>query len=323
MTDKRSPFEIRGDVVPAGTRLDLQLPIASFPTGTPVTLPLSVLHGRHDGPTIWLNAAIHGDEIGGVAIIRRVLASLSANTLHGTLVVAPVVNVHGFLTGDRYLPDRRDLNRCFPGSAKGSLARRMAHLLMTEVVSRCSVGIDLHTGSDGRCNLPQIRADLSDDHTLEVATAFGAPVMMHSKVRDGSLRGAATKAGATVLLFEGGEALRFHQPSIQAGVVGVRRVMASLGMIEPVAAPERAPLRSSTSKWVRASRSGLAQIDCALGDDVTKGQVLGQIHDAMGRRLARLKSSADGIVVGIKVEPLVHRGDAMVHVATVTTQDWK
>ncbi len=318
---KRAPFEIHDLSVAPGTRGVVQLPLASFPTGTPVTLPVSVLHGRHKGPTIWLSAAIHGDEIGGVAIIRGVLERIKPKTLHGTIIAVPVVNVHGFLVGDRYLPDRRDLNRSFPGSAKGSLARRIAFLLMTEVVSRCSVGIDLHTGSDGRCNLPQIRADLEDAKTLELATAFAAPVMMHSKVREGSLRGAGTKAGATVLLFEGGEALRFDKPSIRVGVAGVLRVLAALGMTDPEPPADSPSQLSAGSKWVRAARSGLALVDCSLGDVVKKGQILGLIHDSMGRRLGRLTSSVDGVVVGLKMEPLVNRGDAIIHIAAIAVQE--
>nr|WHW29206.1 putative deacylase [uncultured bacterium] len=203
---KRPSFKI-GDLDVAAGRSGIgELPVSRLVTGTHISLPLRVMHGVHDGPTVWLSAAVHGDEVAGVEIIRRVLATVDPRTLRGSVLAVPIVNVHGFLSGDRYLPDRRDLNRSFPGSPTGSLAGRIADLFMTEVVKRSDVGIDLHTGSDHRTNLPQIRADLDDPQTRELADAFGAPFMLHAKLRDGSMRAAATAADSTVLLYEGGEA---------------------------------------------------------------------------------------------------------------------
>ena len=239
----------------------------------------------------------------------------------GTVLAVPTVNVHGFVRGERYLPDRRDLNRNFPGSARGSLARRIAHLLMTEVVNKSSVGIDLHTGSDGRTNLPQIRADLNDPETARLASAFGCQLMLHSKPVEKTLRHAATKSGAKVLLFEGGEALRFNRKAIEAGTRGVFRVLAALDLIDPVVDPAATLFRGEGSQWVRARRSGLAQLDCSLGEIVNEGDVLGRINDSLGKRLNQLKSPCTGIVVGLRLEPLVHRGDAVVHVAITKTKD--
>jgi predicted deacylase len=192
----RESFGIGGVRIRAGTVRALELPITRLVTGADVTLPVRVVHGREDGPSVWIDAAIHGDEVAGVEVVRQVMAGLDPKTFRGTLVAVPIVNVLGFMTGDRYLPDRRDLNRSFPGSARGSLAGRIAHLFMREIVAGCEVGIDLHTGSDRRSNLPQVRADLDDPRTRELAAAFGAPVMLHAKIRDGSLRHAAREQGA-------------------------------------------------------------------------------------------------------------------------------
>jgi predicted deacylase len=317
---RRPPFRIADAAVAAGQTVSTEIPIARLVTGTRISLPIQVVHGRHEGPTTWVSAAVHGDEIAGVEIIRRVVGSIDARTLFGTLLTVPIVNAHGFLTGDRYLPDRRDLNRSFPGSAKGSLAARVANLFMTEIVSRCEVGIDLHTGSDHRTNLPQVRADLDDERTRTLAEAFDAPLMLHAKVRDGSLRGAATDAGATVLLYEGGEAWRFDCDAIEAGVYGVRRVLAELGMIEVDDVPGRGPpLESRKSTWVRARRSGIALLDAGLGDRVSHGEALGVIHDSVGARLSRITASTDGVVIGHIQHPLVNQGDALVHIAEVIT----
>ena len=314
---RRPPFELAEHRILAGRRARLELPIARLMSGTPVALPVLILHGRHEGPSVWLSAAIHGDEICGVEIIRRVLAQLDPKTLRGTVVAVPIVNVHGFNTGSRYLPDRRDLNRSFPGSARGSLASRVAHLMMTEIIRRCSVGIDLHTGSDHRINLPQVRADLDDPRTLELAKAFGLPLAMHSRTRDGSLRQAATEAGATVLLFEGGEADRFDKAAIDEGTKGTLRVLGACDLIDDPPAATAVTHLSRRSTWVRATCSGILHLHAALGDEVRKGEPLATIHDAFGKRLSRVSTRAGGMIAGLTQRPLVNRGDAIAHIAEV------
>jgi predicted deacylase len=233
-----------------------------------------------------------------------------------------VVNVLGFMAGDRYLPDRRDLNRSFPGSPRGSLASRIAHLFMTEVAAKCEVGIDLHSAADKRANLPQIRADLDDPRTRELAVAFGAPVMVHARLRDGSLRQAALDVGAKALLYEAGEALRFDDESIATGVAGVRRVLAFLGMIEPDAADEPAPiLESRSTRWVRARGTGILNLDTRLGDVVEAGDRLGGLSDTFGRRVRLVRADRSGIVIGLTRAPIVNAGDALVHIASVEPAD--
>ncbi len=313
---RRSAFSIGDLTVEAGRSGTGELPIARLVTGTRISLPVQVRHVRTDGPVVWLSGAVHGDEINGVEIIRRVMRTLDPRTMTGTVIAVPIVNVHGFLNGDRYLPDRRDLNRSFPGSPTGSLAARIAYLFMTEIVSRAEVGFDLLNGSDHRTNLPQVRADLDDPPTRALAEAFGAPVMLHAKVRDGSLRGAATELGATVLLYEGGEAWRFDAEALDAGERGVLRVLARLGVVEDIDdGPVAPPIESRRSSWVRARRSGIALLDVGLGDRVGKAQQLGVIHDSVGKRLSRITSSRTGIVIGLIQHPLVNQGDAVVHVA--------
>ncbi len=334
-----------------GRTMTGEIEIPRLVTGTRVSLPLRIFHGRSAGPTVFVSSSVHGDEILGVEIIRRVAASLSARTLHGTVVFVPIVNVHGFLTGDRYLPDRRDLNRSFPGSARGSLASRIADAFLREVVARCDVGIDLHTGSDHRTNLPQVRCDLDDAFTRELAEAFCPPVMLSAALRKGSLRAEAHQVGATILLYEGGEALRFDADAIEVGVGGVLRVLHHLDMIpsqdppppsglitlgtgttathhdqalgvdgsdharEATATPQA--LTATRSSWVRARRSGIGLLEVGLGDLVEKGQQLGVIHDSLGTRLSRITAPFAGLVIGHTQHPLIHQGSALVHLAAV------
>ncbi len=312
----RESFAIGNVRVRAGSAKEVELPISRLVTGGDVSLPVHVVHGREDGPVVWVNAAIHGDEVVGIEVIRRVLAPLSARSFRGTLVAVPVVNVLGFMTGDRYLPDRRDLNRSFPGSARGSLAGRIAHLFMAEVVAKCEVGIDLHTAADRRTNLPQIRADLDDPRTRGLAEAFGAPVMLHARIRDGSLRQAAREKGATVLLYEGGEAWRFDDFAIDAGVAGVRRVLGALGMIDPPAEePPEPSVECRQSGWVRARGTGILQVEVQLGQRVEEGQRLGGLSDTFGRRVRLVHADRSGVVIGLSRAPLVNSGDAIVHIA--------
>ena len=311
----RESFAIGNVRVRAGQARSLELPITRLVTGADVSLPVRVVHGREEGPTVWVDAAIHGDEVNGVEVIRQVMTELDPKTFRGTLIAVPVVNVLGFMNGDRYLPDRRDLNRSFPGSARGSLASRIAHLFMTEVVAKCEVGIDLHTGADRRSNLPQIRADLDDPKTHALAEAFGAPVMLHAKIRDGSLRHAARERGATVLLYEAGENLRFSEDAIAVGVSGVRRVLAALDMIDP-ATEERPPVRECrSSSWGRARRTGILRLDAQLGQEVSEHERLGVLVDSFGKTHAVVYAHRTGVVIGRNEAPLVNSGDALLHIA--------
>jgi predicted deacylase len=322
-------FIIGGVPIPPGKSAEVSLPLSRLVTGNQMVIPLKVFHGKQRGPTMWVSSGIHGDEIQGVEIIRRLMAQLDCRRLAGTVIMVPIINVFGFLSGDRYLPDRRDLNRSFPGSAKGSLAGQIAQLFMTEIVQRCDLGIDLHTGSDGRSNLPQIRADMENPELKVLAKAFGAPVMLHSRVRDGSLREAAAQAGTKILLFEGGEANRFNEQAIVMAVQGIGRILQHLGMhpwseawlqaVLDEAPLERSPVFCEDSSWIRAKKSGILQVKGELGARVAKGEELGLIYDDLGHRLSRVNALVEGIIIGRSETPLVNRGDALFHIAQPKT----
>ncbi len=308
-------FQLRDNIVKPGERAQLEIPVARLPTQTSLSLPVMVLHGTEPGPCLWLSAAVHGDEVNGVEIIRRVLERVDPAGLRGTLIAVPIVNVYGFLTQSRYLPDRRDLNRSFPGSARGSLAARLAHLFMTDIVRRCTHGIDLHTGGQYRNNLPHVRAQLTDSETRRCAEAFGAPVMVHARMRDGSLREAATRRKIASLLYEGGEACRFDKNSIRAGQEGVLRVMVALGMVRPMRLRRPPPcVEVQRLTWVRARTSGIFRREVELGEHVKKRARLGVITDAFGELNAGVYAPVDGVVIGVAEAAIVHQGDALVHV---------
>ena len=323
-TDRADTLVIGGETIYRGQQRIIELQAAKLYDFTDLSILVKVIRGRRPGPVMFLSAAIHGDEINGVEIVRRVLARRALEKLRGSLLAVPIVNVFGFNNRSRYLPDGRDLNRFFPGSDTGSLTSRIAQLFREEVVSKCTHGIDLHTGARHRQNLPQVRACVDDEETERLARAFGVPVILNSALRDGSLRECARELGIPMLLFEGGEALRFDEAVVSAGVRGVLNVMRAIGMLK--ARTKLPPRRRETfvaqgSHWVRAPHSGILTTTIALGTRVTEGQLLGRIGDPFGTHATDVTASRSGIVIGDVRLPLVSRGDALFHVATFDDLD--
>lgn len=316
-----APITVGTVTVDPGRKKKIELPFGEAVTGATESLPVAVINGRSSGPVIWLSAAIHGDELNGIQIIRRVLKDLDAKSVRGAVIAVPLVNPLGFIIGSRYLPDRRDLNRSFPGSRRGSSASRLADMFMTQIVSHCSVGIDLHTATNHRINVPQIRADTDDPKTLKLARAFAAPFTIHARLRDGSLRQAATEADKTVLLYEAGQAHRFDDDCIDAGYIGVMRVLRAMKMIDvrlPRATPTRVVRRT---RWMRARRGGIVELAVDLGDVVETGEPVAYISDAFGSRPTQVKATQTGWVIAKTLRPLVNPGDALVHIASRTGPD--
>lgn len=315
---KRSAFTLAGERVEPGARKTIKQQISYLSDHTPMSLTSHVIHGRRAGPVLFVSGAIHGDEIIGVEIIRRLMEMKALERLKGTLILVPVVNAYGFVAQSRYLPDRRDLNRCFPGSATGSLAGQLAHTFMTEIVAKCDYGLDLHTAAIHRANLPQIRADLSNPVVADMAKAFGASIMLDANLRDGSLREAAQAVGCNILLYEAGEALRFDENAIRIGVRGVLGVMRHVGML-PASKTRSAiePILSESSHWLRAPAGGVMRARKGLGDRVRQNEVLAEISDPLGELTDTVKAKRSGIVIGRSNLPVVNLGDALFHIARV------
>lgn len=312
-----APFKLAGIEVAPGQRKVLQLALAQLYTQSPLTVPLEIIHGKQPGPVLLICAAIHGDELNGIEIVNQVLSRVNPARLKGTLIAVPVVNVFGFINKSRYLPDRRDLNRCFPGTEKGSLGSRVAHFFVDKIVNHCSHIIDLHTGAIHRANLPQIRAKLDCDITRSMAESFGAPVILDASIRDGSLRAVAESRDIPVILYEAGEALRFEPVAIKAGTRGILNVMRTLGMLKPtVKKAQMNPMIAKSSNWIRAEQDGLLHLKARLGDRVTKGQCLGTITAPLSAEEREVIAPKSGIVIGCLTMPLVNEGDAVFHIAS-------
>jgi hypothetical protein len=320
---RRANYEVAGRSIPPGRRATVELAMTAMPDQTPVGLSLHVVHGARPGPVMFVSGAVHGDEIIGTEIVRRLLRAPQLNRLAGTLLAVPIVNAFGFLNHSRYLPDRRDLNRSFPGSPRGSLAARLAYTFRTEVLARAQIGIDLHSAAVHRTNLPQIRVSPGQPEALRLARAFAAPVTLVSRVRDGSLRQVAAAAGVTVLLYEAGEGLRIDEEAARLGVAGILRVMAAAGMIAAGSAPRpRTPtLHCGGSDWLRAPVAGLASFRAEPGARVAAGEVLATLSDPFGETEIDLAAPRAGIVVGRARLPLVHEGDALYLLAELPEGD--
>ena len=303
------------EVVP-GYRTQVDLPIADLSIHVPMAMPVHVINGAEDGPVLFVSAAIHGDELNGVEIIRRIIKLAALRRLKGALIAVPIVNVPGFLNLSRYLPDRRDLNRSFPGSAKGSLAARLAEMFVDQILSNATHGIDLHTGAVHRENFPQIRVDLDNPAAEPMARAFGAPLVVNSASRDGSLREAADKRDVPVIVYEAGEALRFDETAIRTGLWGVIGVMEHLGMLprQKRGSESKAPVILRDSSWVRAPASGVIRMRQPIGAEVEDGALLAVVSDPLGETETEIKSPMDGVIVGRTNLPLAHEGDALFHI---------
>ncbi|MFB9133388.1 succinylglutamate desuccinylase/aspartoacylase family protein [Vibrio olivae] len=308
-------FSFLGEDVLPGERKAIQMEAAKLYTHSPLSIPIEIINGVHQGPVLMVNAAIHGDELNGVEIVRQLINTIDPKKLKGTLIAVPIVNVFGFIHKSRYLPDRRDLNRCFPGSENGSVASRMAHTFFSQVASMCDYIIDLHTGAIHRTNLPQIRANLSNPETLRIAQAFATPVIIDSPLREGSLRSEAETHKIPVLTYEAGEALRFEPLCINAGFIGVKRVMQAIGMLRQSRKKVPTSVIAKSTSWLRAESDGILRTMVNLGDRVVRNQVLAYISSPLGHGEIALKARKGGIVIGQQTLPLVNEGDAVFHLA--------
>ncbi len=308
------PITVAGVEVLPGVRCDLA-PLASESyTGDRTTLPLAVLNGAADGPRVFVTAAVHGDELNGIAVCRELLGRIVPHELAGVLIVVPIVNVLGAQIHSRYLPDRRDLNRSFPGSHAGSMASRIARLLMDEVVTGSDVGIDLHTAANRRTNVPQVRINRDDDRARRLAKAFAPPYILDASLRPGSLRAVAFDLGVPVLTYEAGEALRFDLGAVAVGVDGVLGVLRHLGMLAGEPAATREPVSMHESRWIRAERGGIIDLHVQPGETVLAGQDLWTTTSALGAERATIESPLDGVVIGATTLPLVSPGEAILHI---------
>jgi uncharacterized protein len=312
--NRGEPLTLAGSPVAPGETAELRLKVAESYTAEPVTVPVTVVRGA-PGPTVFVTATVHGDELNGVGILRGLLNDTDFSALKGTLIAVPVVNVPGFLNQDRRLPDRRDLNRSFPGSRGGSLTARLAETLFREVVRQSDFGIDLHTAGGERTNYPQVRADLASPGVSELAQAFGCSLIVDSAGPEGSLRRTAVAAGVPTIVYEAGSPRRLEKPCIEVGIAGVLNALRHLKMMPGEPALPPLSFMIDRTHWIRSHTGGILDLRVDLGQPLRRGQEISVNTNPFGRERSQLKAPSAGIVLGLTQLPLVHPGDAICHVA--------
>lgn len=304
---------INNQRVAPGEEVQIDIRIARLPSHTWIDLPVFVYRSKIEGPSLLLTAGIHGDEINGIEIVRKLITRKMISPDRGTVIAIPLVNVYGFINSSRNLPDGKDLNRCFPGGNVGSLAKQIAHIIMSDIMPNIDYGVDFHTGGSRISNYPQIRALLNNEKNLELAKAFGAPYILNSNLIDRSFRKAAAQVGKTILVFEGGESLRIDQFAIQEGMNGVLRLMQHLKIKKSFYKKQKSTILRERS-WTRAKMSGIFNAKVDYGEKVNKNQVIAVLTDPYGNLRLPVKSPIEGFVIGINNMPVVNAGDALFHI---------
>jgi len=305
---------IAGQHLRPGEFKEIIINIARLPSRTQIDTPIYAFRGLEDGPVLALTAGMHGDEINGMEIVRRILDLGYNRVKRGTVICMPIINIYGFLNYSREVPDGKDVNRSFPGSKNGSLASRVAYHITHDIIPYIDYGIDFHTGGAMRTNYPQIRCVMADEKNVKLAHAFHAPFTIDSPFRPHSIRQQAAKLGKNIIVYEGGESLRFDQQAIEDGIAGTLRLMKHLHMIDEAPAPKEANKIIWNSSWARAQHAGLFQSTIKSGDLVNKGQTVGTITDPFGEFKETVKSPSTGYVVGLNNHPVVNAGDALLHI---------
>jgi uncharacterized protein len=305
---------IAGHELKPGESKQIDINIARLPSHTQIDTPIYAYRGFEDGPVLGLMAGMHGDEINGMEIVRKILELGLNKVKRGTVVCLPIVNVYGFLNYSRDVPDGKDINRSFPGNKNGSLASRVAFHLMQDVIPFIDVGVDYHTGGGQRTNYPQVRCVMKDPQNVVLADAFHAPFTIDSPYRPNSLRQAAARLHKRIIVFEGGESMRFDDHAINTGISGTIRLMKHLGMVDQAPEPKQDNHVIWHSSWVRARQAGLFHTDCLAGQIVEKGQEVGTITDPFGEFKEKIKAPATGYIVGLNRNPVMNAGDALMHI---------
>ena len=310
---KNQLVEIRGQKIGLGEAKLIKIPIDRLPTGTLIEIPVYVFNGDELGPTVLLQGGLHGDEVNSIELVRRMLIDKSYNIKRGCVIVVPLLNIFGFLNLSRNMHGK-DVNRSFPGTKSGSLASRMAHYLMKELIQNIDFAIDFHTGGAQRSNYPQIRFTPEDERAETLATLFNAPIMFGSKLIPKSFRNQCFRSNIPVIVYEGGESLRLNENAIQQGINGTLRVLKHFNMIDnTIIIPENTSVCIYKRKWIRAKVAGLFNTTIKNGEKVKKGQVLGHIMDTYGATNFAVKAPKDGYIIAKNNFPIINMGDALFH----------
>ncbi|WP_394747899.1 succinylglutamate desuccinylase/aspartoacylase family protein [Spongiimicrobium salis] len=315
--EENKEIVIRGEKVATGEQKLVHINIDQLPTGTQIDIPIYVFNAKAPGPTLLIQAGLHGDEINGIEIVRRMLEEKRFSLKRGAVIVVPLLNVFGFIHFSRDVPDGKDVNRSFPGTRLGSMASRMAYHYTQEVLSQVDFGIDLHTGGAQRHNFPQTRYTSGDEMSQEIAEVFNAPFSFSSKLIKGSFRNAAHSFGKPTIVYEAGESMRFDEYAILEGMQGILNVLQHFKMIAKTKFQylERSvTIHLEQRKWLRAPTAGMFIPKITNGSGFKKGDIMGTVADTAAKKSKNIKAPYDGYVFCINHQAVVNQGDALFHI---------
>lgn len=322
-TEGKRPLVIGGERIPRGETREILLDYSETYLGTPINIPVYVMRARRRGPRVFLTATIHGDELNGVGILRELIHHERPKLTRGTLIIIPIVNVYGMENHTRYLPDRRDLNRSFPGSAEGTLTSRLADVIHTEVVTKSDFGIDFHTAALRRTNFPNVRADMTNPGTRMLAQAFGTELIVHGKGPTGSLRRVATNRNVPTVILEAGEVWKIEPGVVEIGLRGIMNVLHTLGMVEGDAIPPLFQVGIKRTNWVRSEFGGILGFHARPGDLVQQGDLLATNRTIFGVWQGEMRSPVNGVVLGMTTMPAVKPGEPVYHIARLARKTYR
>ncbi len=317
ITEENKSITINGSVIKPGQHKMVRIGISRLPTGTLIDIPIHVFNAKKAGPTVLVQAGLHGDEINGVETLRRMLQKKMFTITKGAIIVVPILNVFGFIHFSRDVPDGKDVNRSFPGTKMGSLANRIAYHYTSEILPQIDLGIDLHTGGAQRHNFPQVRYSIDDENSKELALAFNAPFYMPSKLISGSFRKATFKMGIPTIVYEAGESMRFNEFAIEQGILGIKNVLHHLEMLSTNSKKEKKTVHLQKTKWVRAPKAGMFIPAVINGVFVKKGEIIGNITDTIAEKTSNVKSPMDGYIFCLNHQAVINQGDALFHIGAV------
>lgn len=305
-------LSITGAHIAPGEYQKISVNVARLPSHTDIDLVMHVYRAHDPGPTVLFSGGLHGDEINGIEIVRRIIDQGLNKPKIGTVIAIPIINIYGFINFSRYVPDGKDINRSFPGSSTGSLASRIAHFIDREILPVIDLGIDFHTGGDNRTNFPQIRYDFSETDIRDLASATNAPFIINSPLISHSLRSVAYQKKKKILVYEGGESMRLNEIAVMEGITCAKNLLVHLRMYDD-RRPQKSSLWLKESKWIRSGNSGVFHSLVEAGQIVAKGDILGVVTDPFGEYQKKIKANAHGYVIGLNNTPVVHQGDALIH----------
>lgn len=316
LENKNKTIVINGDQIKPGENKLVKINISRLPTGTLIDIPVHVFNAKKPGPTVLLQAGLHGDEINGVETLRRMLEHSDFNIEKGAVIVVPILNIFGFIHFSRDVPDGKDVNRSFPGTKSGSLASRIAYHYTREILPHIDFGIDLHTGGGQRHNYPQVRYTAQDEISKRLAKIFNAPISFASGLIAGSFRKSAFKMQKPILVYEAGESMRFDEFAMEIARKGIRKILASYGMLNIPEQDNLETVHLTSTRWVRASRAGMFIPEIKNGEAIQKGQTLGVVTDTFAKKSKTIVSPLDGYVFCVNHQAVVNQGDALFHIGS-------